>query len=195
MTTKKLHYILVGALVFVGLAIGTFLFLGKNFMETSSENVINAKLEIVKAEKKESTYIKNKKIYLENEDTAQKLAKLVPNDKQEVPALESIYAYARDASLNVVSVVFPGSNLDPNIKSKIKVDISQAVPIEGLKKVYEIPLEVTVVSPNNSAIPTGQLINFIESVERSPRSMKITSITYDPTSNDVKLKISLFVKE
>lgn len=195
MTPKKAHYLLIAALVLTSLATVGVLYTGRKIMTTSSQKVIEAKLNIVKAEKTEETYIKNKQIFIENQSTADKLNYLIPNEKEQALAVETIYSYANNASLTITSIVFPGSTLDPSIKQKTKVDISQATPVKDLKDVYEIPIEVSIKGSGRSDISTNQLLSLIESIESSPRNMRITAITYDKISGEVRLTISLFVKK
>ncbi|HPR09980.1 MAG TPA: hypothetical protein PLJ04_00185 [Candidatus Saccharibacteria bacterium] len=195
MNPKKMYYLLVAALVVTLLAIGGVLYLGRGVMLAASEKVIDAKLNIIKAEKTEETYLKNKQIYLANSATAEKLNYLVPTGKEQAAAVETIYSFANNANLTITSVVFPGSSLDPTVKQKTKVDISQATPVKDLKGVYEIPIEVSISGGGKNSISTNQILNLIESIEASPRNMRITAITYDSTSGEIRLNISLFVKK
>lgn len=195
MTTKKFHHLLMASIILLILLIGLVVYFGRNIMISSSDKVVNAKLEIIRTQKAEDTYIKNKNIYLQNEDLANKLNQLVPTDKEEVSAIESIYAFAEEANINVPAITFPGSNLDPNIKSKNKVDISQATPLKGLNNVYYVPIEVTLRPKSGENIAANDLLQLIESIESSPRNMRITAITYDSSGDDVKLNIWLFVKK
>ncbi len=195
MTPKKAHYLFIGLLILTLVVIGTVLYYGRKSLTTTSQKVIDAKLNIVKAEKEEETYIKNKQIYTKNETVAEKLNVLIPNEKEQALAVETIYSFAGNAGLTITSVVFPGSNLDPSVKSKTKIDISQAVPVKDLKDVYEIPVEVSIKGNKQSGISTNQLLQFIESVESSPRNMRITAITYDTVSSEIRLSISLYVKK
>jgi hypothetical protein len=195
MTPKKAHYLLLAALIGTILLIGVVLYFGRQALAGASQKVIDAKLEIVKAEKAEETYIRNKQIYLDNEVVAGKLNVLVPNEKEQALAVESIYAYAGKAGLTVGSIEFPSSNLDPSVKSKTKIDISQATPVKGLNGVYEIPIDISIAGQGQNSIATNQLLTFIEAIESSPRNMRITSITYDATSSTVKLSVSLYVKK
>lgn len=196
MTPKRMHFVLIAGLILCVFAIGGVVYLGRKTMATYSNKVIEAKLNIIKAEKTEETYIRNKQIYLDNKETAEKLNVLVPNEKEQALAVDTIYTFANSADLTITSVVFPGSNLDPSVKAKTKIDISQATPVKDLNGVYEIPIEVSIVGPAGSrAISTNQLLSFIESIESSPRNMRITAITYDTSSGEVKLNVSLFVKK
>ena len=195
MTPKKAHYLFIGLLILTLVVIGTVLYYGRKSLTTTSQKVIDAKLNIVKAEKEEETYIKNKQIYTKNETVAEKLNVLIPNEKEQALAVETIYSFAGNAGLTITSVVFPGSNLDPSVKSKTKIDISQAVPVKDLKDVYENPVEVSIKGNKQSGISTNQLLQFIESVESSPRNMRITAITYDTVSSEIRLSISLYVKK
>jgi hypothetical protein len=164
-------------------------------MATYSNKVVEAKLNIIKSEKTEETYIRNKQIYLDNQETAEKLNILVPNEKEQALAVDTIYSFADTAGLTITSVVFPGSNLDPSVKAKTKIDISQATPVKDINGVYEIPIEVSIVGTGKNSISTNQLLTLIESIESSPRNMRITAITYDTASSEVKLNVSLFVKK
>lgn len=195
MTPKKAHYLLIGLLLLTLVVISTVFYFGRKSLTSTSQKVIDARLNIVKAEKEEETYIKNKQIYLKNEAVANKLNVLIPNEKEQALAVETIYSFASNAGLSITSVVFPGSNLDPSVKSKTKIDISQAVPVKDLKDVYEIPVEVSIKGNKQSGISTNQLLQFIESIESSPRNMRITAITYDTVSSEIRLSISLYVKK
>jgi hypothetical protein len=195
MTPRKFNNILLIAFVAVVALVILGLYFGRILVKNASQGIIDTKLEILKTTETEAIYLKNKALYLENESTANKLAKLVPNNKDEVIALELLNNYARESGLALSSITLPGSTLDPNIKSKNKIDISQATPIKDLKGVYDIPIEVIVVRTDGSNIPTGQLLQLVEAIEKSPRSMRINSLSFDPTNNEININISLFVKD
>ena len=195
MTPKKAHYLLIALLIFTLIIIGTVLYFGRKSLTNTSQKVVDAKLNIVKATKEEETYIKNKQIYIKNEVVAEKLNVLIPTEKEQALAVETIYTFANNAGLSIASIVFPGSNLDPSVKTKTKIDISQATPVKDLKDVYEIPVEVSIKGGRQNGISTNQLLQFIESIESSPRNMRITSITYDTITSEVKFNISLYVKK
>jgi hypothetical protein len=195
MTPKKAHYLLIALLVLTLIIIGTVLYFGRKSLTNTSQKVVDAKLNIVKATKEEETYIKNKQIYIKNEVVAEKLNVLIPTEKEQALAVETIYTFANNAGLSITSIVFPGSNLDPSVKTKTKIDISQATPVKDLKDVYEIPVEVSIKGGRQNGISTNQLLQFIESIESSPRNMRITSITYDTITSEVKFNISLYVKK
>lgn len=195
MTPKKFNKILIFILIIVIILIFTSLYFGRIAISNSSQKIINTKLTMLQSSETESVYIKNKNLYLQNEETANKLSKLVPDSKDEVVALELLNNYASQAGLALSSITLPGSTLDPNIKSKNKIDISQALPMKDLKGVYEIPIDVNIIRKDGSNIPTSQLLNLVESIEKSARTMRINSLTFDPSNNEINLNISLFVKD
>jgi hypothetical protein len=195
MTPKKANLLLSIMLIITIIIIGIAIYGGKRALANSSQKVVNAKLEVIKAEKKENTYLKNRQIYLDNEKLAGKINALIPNEKEQAIVVESIYSFANEAGLPINSITFPGSNLDPSAKTKTKIDISQATPVKDLQNVFEIPIEITIKGGSKNSIATDNLLRFIESIESSPRNMRITDISYDVESSEVKISLSLFVKK
>lgn len=195
MTPKKTHYALLALLVVTLAAIVATFYFGRQMLVKTSQKVVDAKLHIITANKEEDTYLSNRQILQENEYIANKLSTLIPDEKEQALAVETLTTYARNAGLPVTSIVFPGSSLDPSLKTKTKLDISQATPVKDLTNVYEIPTELGIKLNGEYLISTDQLLSVVESIESSPRNMRITSITFNTKNSEIKLSISLYVKK
>lgn len=195
MTAKKMYYIMLGSLIIVVLLLGLTMYFGLSVMKKESQKIINAKLNIAKAQKTESIYSSNKDLYISNKDLANKIDDFLPSDKEQDLIVAQLNSFATQSQLIISSISFPSSTLDPNSKQKVKSDISQATPVPGLKGVYEIPTIVTVSNTTEESIKTDNLLTLLEQIESSPRNMRITSISYDSGSNEIQLNISIFVKK
>lgn len=195
MTAKKIYYILIASLILVVLLIGLTVYFGFSIMKKESQKIIDAKLNIAKAQKTESIYSSNKDLYMSNQALANKINDFLPSDKEQDLIVAQLNSFANQAQLTISTISFPSSTLDPNSKQKVKSDISQATPVSGLKGVYEIPIVVTVSNTSEESIKTDNLLTLLDQIESSPRNMRITSISYDSGSNEIQLNISIFVKK
>lgn len=81
MTTKKAHYGLLGLLVLVIVAIGLAMYFSRVFLKSNSDSLVNAKLELYKIDETEYIYRKNQAILQENQETADILASVLPQEK------------------------------------------------------------------------------------------------------------------
>ena len=195
MTTKKAHYLIVASVAILVLLLFATLYFGFSVMKKESQKIIEAKLNIAKAQKTESIYGSNKELYIKNQDLAQKINDFIPTEKEQDLVVAQLNSFANQSQLTISTISFPNSTLDPNSKQKVKTDISQATPVKGLSGVYEIPIVVTVADTNSETINTDNLLKLLDLIESSPRNMRITSISYDAESNEIQLNITLFVKK
>lgn len=195
MTTKKAHYLIVASVITLVLLLFATLYFGISVMKKESQKIIDAKLNIAKAQKTESIYSSNKDLYLKNQDLAQKINDFIPTEKEQDLIVAQLNSFANQSQLTISTISFPNSTLDPNSKQKVKTDISQATPVKGLNGVYEIPIVVTVADTSSETVNTDNLLKLLDLIESSPRNMRITSISYDAESNEIQLNITIFVKK
>ncbi|MBP9820556.1 hypothetical protein KBC85_00240 [Candidatus Saccharibacteria bacterium] len=195
MTTKKAHYLIVASVISLVLILFAILYFGISVMKKESQKIIDAKLNIAKAQKTESIYSSNKDLYLKNQDLAQKINDFIPTEKEQDLIVAQLNSFANQSQLTISTISFPNSTLDPNSKQKVKTDISQATPVKGLNGVYEIPIVVTVADTSSETVNTDNLLKLLDLIESSPRNMRITSISYDAESNEIQLNITIFVKK
>jgi len=195
MTTKKAHYLIVASVISLVLILFAILYFGISIMKKESQKIIEAKLNIAKAQKTESIYSSNKDLYLNNQDLAQKINDFIPTEKEQDLIVAQLNSFANQSQLTLSTISFPNSTLDPNSKQKVKTDISQATPVKGLNGVYEIPIVATVEDTNSETVNTDNLLKLLDLIESSPRNMRITSISYDAESNEIQLNITLFIKK
>ena len=195
MTTKKAHYLIVASVIMLVLILFATLYFGISVMKKQSQKIIDAKLNIAKAQKTETIYSSNKELYLNNQELAQKINDFIPTEKEQDLIVAQLNSFTNQSQLTISTISFPNSTLDPNSKQKVKTDISQATPVKGLNGVYEIPIVVTVTDTNSETVNTDNLLNLLDLIESSPRNMRITSISYDAESNEIQLNITIFVKK
>lgn len=195
MTTKKAHYLIVASVITLVLLLFATLYFGISVMKKESQKIIDAKLNIAKAQKTESIYSSNKDLYLKNQDLALKINDFIPTEKEQDLIVAQLNSFANQSQLTISTISFPNSTLDPNSKQKVKTDISQATPVKGLNGVYEIPIVVTVADTSSETVNTDNLLKLLDLIESSPRNMRITSISYDAESNEIQLNITIFVKK
>ena len=195
MTTKNAHYLIVASVIMLVLILFATLYFGISVMKKQSQKIIDAKLNIAKAQKTETIYSSNKELYLNNQELAQKINDFIPTEKEQDLIVAQLNSFTNQSQLTISTISFPNSTLDPNSKQKVKTDISQATPVKGLNGVYEIPIVVTVTDTNSETVNTDNLLNLLDLIESSPRNMRITSISYDAESNEIQLNITIFVKK
>ena len=207
MNSKKLFYLLVAVLMILPIGIGGLIYYSLGQLDKASNQVIAAKIDTSTAEQSKNAYAKNYRLYESNKVLAEKINNLLPTDKQEVTAIQSLYDNANEFELAVTSLDFPGSDLGQDDKAKKKnktnIDITQVEPIEDikeLKNVYQIPLEVKVINlrvddkGDPLAISTDQLLGFLNKIESNPRNMKVDNISYDRESEEVSLSVYTFIR-
>lgn len=213
MTTKKAHYGLLGLLVLVIVAIGLAMYFSRVFLKSNSDSLVNAKLELYKIDETEYIYRKNQAILQENQETADILASVLPQEKDQAKAVREITQIASDNGLSVKAIRFPGSDLVITNKpvaaqtqgstttpqaTPSGPTISQAKPVNGLNNVLGIAVEVELTSARSGAqISTDQVLSFLQQIENNRRNIRVTSINFGSSVDEGKtLKIDtlLFIK-
>lgn len=213
MTTKKAHYGLLGLLVLVIVAIGLAMYFSRVFLKSNSDSLVNAKLELYKIDETEYIYRKNQAILQENQETADILASVLPQEKDQAKAVREITQIASDNGLSVKAIRFPGSDLVITNKpvaaqtqgstttpqaTPSGPTISQAKPVNGLNNVLGIAVEIELTSARSGAqISTDQVLSFLQQIENNRRNIRVTSINFGSSVDEGKtLKIDtlLFIK-
>ena len=213
MTTKKAHFGLLGLLVLVIVAIGLAMYFSRVFLKSNSDSLVNAKLELYKIDETEYIYRKNQAILQENQETADILASVLPQEKDQAKAVREITQIASDNGLSVKAIRFPGSDLVITNKpvaaqtqgstttpqaTPSGPTISQAKPVNGLNNVLGIAVEVELTSARSGAqISTDQVLSFLQQIENNRRNIRVTSINFGSSVDEGKtLKIDtlLFIK-
>ena len=202
MTSKKMYFILVAVLSLIILAIAGAMYYSREFITSSSDKLVEAKLKLYTLEETESTYRKNQNILNENSDIAEILKSVVPSEKDQARAVRELNIIAADNGLKVTSVIFPKSDLVITKKTTttgsttdVKTSaVSQAKAVKNLEGVLGIDVSVDISSPTNTRISTDQILNLLRQIENNLRNMRITSINFSGEGDSFNAKLTLFVK-
>lgn len=204
-SAKKAYYGLIGLLIIVIAGIGAVLYFSRVFLKANSDKLVAAKLELYKIDETESAYRKNQALLTANQDTADILASVIPNEKDQAKAVREITQIAADNGLSVKAIRFPGSDLvitnkstTAEQKTATSQSVSQAKVVPGLTNVLGIVVEIELNSANaNQTISTDQVLGFLQKVENNRRNIRVTSINFGSAVDEGKtLKVDtlLFIK-
>ncbi|GAC1391197.1 MAG: hypothetical protein NVSMB46_02820 [Candidatus Saccharimonadales bacterium] len=218
MNSKRMYFIMLGALGFVILlAIGSIYF-GNSMLQKQSTTLVGLKLDNAVLEQQQTALVQaNKDIqkYSVLENTAKAI---VPQDKDEARTIREIVAIAESSNINITSITLPPSTLgqvthvappsagsptppSPSTPSSPTPVASQAItqvtPIPGIQGIYSLQLNVQTDSSKPSSY--SQFIGFLDKLEQKRRTAQVTAITISPNDKDpskvtFQLTLSVFVK-
>jgi hypothetical protein len=204
-SSKKVYYLLIVIFMIVISSIFAMLYFSKNFMSNSEQELIAAKLEIIKQEQIESIYRQNIKDLEEFSDTANILSQIIPTEKDQAKAVREIDAIARLNGLVINTLSFPSSDLNKKPSATTPAaegapapaaapTVSQAKPVKGLNGVLGIDINVELRSVNEQPITTDQLLGLLRQIENNRRNMRVTSINFNAGDQTVVIKLIIFIK-
>lgn len=201
-SSKKVYFALIAAFTLITANIFGMLYFSKNFLSKSEDELIAAKLEIVKQEEIEKTYRQNINNLEKFAQTASILEEVIPKEKDQAVAVREIDAIAKQNGMTINTLSFPSSDLNkkaatPTTSSNTTATstaISQAKPVKGLTGVLGIDINVELRSTNEGAISTDQLLGMLRALENNRRNMRVTSINYNAGDQTVDIKLIIFIK-
>ncbi len=142
---------------------------------------------------------------------------VVPQDKDQAKAVLEIIQIAKQSNIAIKSITFPSSNLGakaaPTTNSSDSSDkssssstpppppISQAKPVDGIKGVYSLEMNIVPDSDNGNVVSYYQFLDFLQRLENNRRTAQVTQIRITPKTSDKQssiitftLTINIFVK-
>jgi hypothetical protein len=202
-SSKKVYFALIVAFTLLTASIFGMLYFSKNFLSKSEDELIAAKLEIIKQEEIEKTYRDNINNLEKFAQTASILEEVIPKEKDQAVAVREIDAIAKQNGMVINTLSFPSSDLNKKAATPTTgstattaktTAVSQAKPIKGLTGVLGIDINVELRSANEGAISTDQLLGMLRALENNRRNMRVTSINYNAGDQTVDIKLIIFIK-
>lgn len=221
MNSKRMYFVMLGCTVLLGLGIVASVVVGNMYLEKQSKKLNDLKVQDKVVEEQQTALKQANKDIAKYADLEKVAKSVVPQDKDQAKAVLEIIQIAKESGITIKSITFPSSNLGAKAAptapttddsaSKKSGDsaatpsapaappISQAKPIEGIKGVYS--LEMNIVPDDLHPTTYYQLLDFLGRLENNRRTAQVTQIKITPfTSNKQNpiltftLTINIFVK-
>lgn len=197
-SAKKVYYLLIVGFLVLTAGIFAMLYFSKNFLSAAEDELISAKLEIIKQEEIETTYRENINNLEKYSETASVLEEVIPKEKDQARAVREIDAIAKQNGMAINTLTFPSSDLNKTTASggtaAPNTAVSQAKPVKGLNGVLGIEVNVELRSQSERPITTDQLLSMLRAIENNRRNMRVTSINFNAGDQTVDIKLTIFVK-
>ena len=206
MNAKKLYYIMLSVVVFMIMLAGVLVYFGNQLMKKSSHNLVNAKLDIMQKDEQEIGYLKAKKDLEKYKDISELVDKVLPKDKDQARAVGEIYKIGSESNISIDRIQFPTSTLGLKTgttaagssataaTATATPTVTQAKPVEGLKSVLGIDVEIA----SSPGMKYNDMITFLQKLESNRRSMQVKKIAVRPDLDKKVLSfditVTIFVK-
>lgn len=218
MNSKKMFFVMIGALVLLSGGIIATLVFGNSFLKEQSSELAELKLEEQVLDQQETVLTQASQDIEQYSDLEDVAANIVPQDKDQARAVREIIKLAESSGIAISSITFPSSNLGTKQQQPARQPsddddeetpaesstpppppISQATPVQGISGVYA--LEMNIVPDANVPVTYYQFLEFLEKLENNRRTAQVTRVQITPTtfnSNNplisFTLTINIFVK-
>lgn len=209
MNSKKLHFVLIGVLglLFVALLVGAFQ-VNSAFKKQSADLT---KLKAISlAHDKQKIALAKAKRDVEKYNDLEKITKtIVPEDKSQAEAVREIVNLASKNGISLASISFPASDLgtgpapkagastQPTAVENKANSLSQLLPVKNISGVYQLTINVN--GDPNKPIEYSKLINFLSDLEQNRRTAQVNTISLSPvtnsTSSETKLTFNITLNE
>lgn len=192
MSTKQLHYLLIAALVVLGI-----LLVGSGVAANKVLTSKSAELSKLKAESQATSdlqaTLKKDKADIQKYSDLNNIAKaVVPQDKDQAQTVSEIVKIANESGISKLSsITFPASTLGGAGKSSA---YTQLTAVKGIPGVYLLPITITQNSAD--AVPYSRFIDFLKRLENNRRTSQVSTINIQPSdSNARNISFTLTVNE
>jgi hypothetical protein len=138
---------------------------------------------------------------------------VVPQDKDQAKAVLEIIEIARQSGIPIQSITFPSSNLGTKVAPAPKAEgsstpaapaappVSQAKPVDGIKGVYSLEMNITPAASDTNPISYYQFLDFLGRLENNRRTAQVTQVKISPKTTarqspfiSFTLTINIFLK-
>jgi len=207
---QMLVFIVLGLSIVVFVAVA---FVGLSQLSSKSKSLVDLKLQS-KVLESQLTNLQITKKQLQKYSFFNSVAKtVIPNDKDEAPAVIDVYRKAQASGIALQSIVFPASNLGGASASSTTTGTatvsgssvtssapSQTTPVGGIPGLYSLKLTITPQigqGASSQVLPTfSKFIDFLTRIENDRRTAQITEIDISPndTALNFSLVLNIFIK-
>ena len=197
---------MLSVVVFMIMLAGVLVYFGNQLMKKSSHNLVNAKLDIMQKDEQEIGYLKAKKDLEKYKDISELVDKVLPKDKDQARAVGEIYKIGSESNISIDRIQFPTSTLGLKTgttaagssataaTATATPTVTQAKPVEGLKSVLGIDVEIA----SSPGMKYNDMITFLQKLESNRRSMQVKKIAVRPDLDKKVLSfditVTIFVK-
>lgn len=203
MNAKRVYLIMSIALglliaVMVAVTLG-----GEKMLKKESGELMNTKLENEVLNNEQTSLDQAKQDLKKYEELNQLAKEIVPTGKDQAKTTREILALADEAGITIATVGFPASDLGSPQQApagggpKVNNSISQATPVEGIKDLLQLEIDIT----SNSKVPCtyDQLITFLKKLELNRRTAQVSTLSIQPDPKDnsllsFSLTITVYIK-
>lgn len=211
MNSKKVFYIMLGAVGLLGILLVTTVLLGDKVLKKQADKLTALKLDNAVLESQQTALVQAKKdieTYAELEAIAKKV---VPQDKDQARATREIVNLAKESGIRISSVSFPASNLGTFVPKPAATEgdssaapaapaappLTQVKAVDGIPGVYQ--LEISVISDPTSPTNYDDIITFLDKLEQNRRTAHVSQITIQPEAQNrsalsFNLLLTVYVK-
>lgn len=185
MTSKKLFYLLIAALVLVNASGAAVFVLGNKQITKQNDELSRYKLESTALEEVQRSLVSAKKDINTYKDIESIAKTVVPQEKDQAKTVREIVKLAEESNIPISSVTFPTSSLGakatagPSTATQQQAGtITQTQKVTGLNNVER--LEITVTSDTTKPVPYSNFIRFLDLLEKNRRTSQVGSINIQP---------------
>lgn len=185
MDSKKLHFILAGLLVLLGMGLLVSAREANTLLENRSNTLASLKAsdEAMTAQKAQLT--KDKKdiaTYTSLNNVAQSV---VPQDKNQAEAVRQIVKLASQSGIQQLSsIAFPASTLG-GATVKTPNGLTQVTPVKDIPGVYD--LQITITQNSSTEVPYNNFVTFLQKLENNRRTAQVSSISVQPDQKNTNM--------
>ncbi len=214
MISKKIFFVMIGALgLTAGLVVATAV-IGDNFLHKQSNRLVSLRLDDQVIEAQQTALIQAKKDIQKYSELAATAKQIVPQDKDQARATREIISLASQAGVKIASIGFPASSLGqatPKAAAPASggsttttpatttpaASITQVKPVEGISGLYQ--LDIVITSETASPASYVRLIDFLVRLEQNRRTAQVSQISIQPdaanrSALNFSLTITLYIK-
>lgn len=189
MSSKKVYFIMLGAILLLVALGAASLVMGSKLLNKQSEKLVELKLEDRLLEEQQIALVEANR-NIEKYSELEKIAKsIVPQEKDQARAVREITQFAAESGITLKSISFPTSNLGQKVPPvspgaeggpPAAPPVTQVKPVEGIPGVYS--LEITIQSADERGATYGGFLDFLERLERNRRTAHVTNISITPST-------------
>lgn len=187
MSSKKLYFLLIGALVVLAGLSAAGVYFGNQLLKTSADKLYDLKAESLQLSEQQNTLVQAKKD-IEKYSEVESIARtVVPQEKDQARTVREIVGIADRTGITIANISFPSSTLGTTDKKKKVADsnTTQLTPVEGIPGVYE--MEINVQTDSADYVPFTTLLGFLRSLEQNRRTAQVKSLTVTPSAENREL--------
>ncbi|HZM63622.1 MAG TPA: hypothetical protein VFB59_00660 [Candidatus Saccharimonadales bacterium] len=198
MDGKRMHTIMFGALIILGLVLVGSVYFANKALSDKSKELVGLRATKQAKEEQEKQLIKAKEDIKKYSDLNEIAKSVVPQDKDQAKTVAEIVDLASKSGIKrLSSVSFPPSTLGAAPpkegektegeadKPKTPAGLTQVTPVKGIGGVYR--LQITVTQAANEPVTYSNFLNFLSKLEHNRRTAQVSSINVQPDNKNPDL--------